>query len=114
MSNKQLVQHVNTNHGTFDDYIIKFIFDGNYPTCRCGCGEKVALKSQPPYSREYIAGHNPNGMLGKSHSAETRKKQKEKSIGRYSLGWFINRYGNVEGAKKYSERNKKLSNRNKF
>lgn len=113
VSNKQLVQHVNKNHGPFLDYVIKYIFGGIHPTCQCGCGEKVGLKSQPPFKSDYITGHNPNGMTGKKHNQESIDKQKEKSIGRYSLPWFIERYGDEIGTKKYAERNKKLSDRNK-
>jgi hypothetical protein len=114
MSNKQLVQHINKNHGPFDEYAIKHFFNGEYPTCECGCGQKVSLKTRPPYKSDFISGHNPNGMTGKKHNLEAREKQKEKSVGRYSLSWFIGRYGEEIGIKKYAERNKKLSNRNKF
>jgi group I intron endonuclease len=52
-----------------------------------------------------------NRMHGKSHSKETKQLQKEKAKGRFSLPWFIERYGEVEGTEKYKERNSKLKNR---
>lgn len=113
MSHKQLVQHVNKYHGSFEQYSIEHFFNGIHPTCQCGCGERVGLKTQPPYSNEYVSGHNPNGMVGKKHSLSSREKQKEKSVGRYSLDWFRERYGEDEGRKKYAERSMKLSNRKK-
>ena len=113
VSNKQLVQHINKKHGSFDQYAIKYFFNGEHPTCECGCGEKVSLKSQPPYKSDFISGHNPNGMIGKKHKLESRRKQKEKSIGRYSLEWFIGRYGDAIGREEYTKRNKKISNSNK-
>ena len=53
-----------------------------------------------------------NRMHGKSHSEETKQLQKEKAKGRFSLPWFIERYGEEEGQFKYKERNQKLKNRN--
>ena len=52
-----------------------------------------------------------NGMFGKKHTAEARQKQKEKAKGRFSLPWFIDRYGKVKGTKKYKARCKWLSER---
>ncbi len=52
-----------------------------------------------------------NGMFGKKHTENVIKLQKEKSVGRYTLGWFIQRYGNEEGIKKFQERNIMLRNR---
>jgi len=55
--------------------------------------------------------NNFNRMHGKSHSEETKQLQKEKAKGRFSLPWFIERYGEVEGTVKHQERNQKLKNR---
>jgi group I intron endonuclease len=51
-----------------------------------------------------------NGMLGKKHSTHTKQLQKDKSVGRYTLNWFIERYGSDIGYDKYLKRNEKLSN----
>lgn len=111
MSNKQLVQHINKNHGSFEEYAIKHFFAGEQPKCRCGCNGNVSIKTTHPYQNEYISGHNPNGMIGRKHRLESKEKQRSKSIGRYTLSWFIERYGEVEGQLKYSERSKQLSER---
>jgi len=50
-----------------------------------------------------------NGMFGKNHTKKTIKLQKEKAIGRFTLGWFIERNGKEEGEKLWKKRNKKLS-----
>ena len=55
--------------------------------------------------------NNSNKMHGKTHSTETKQKQKEKAKGRYSLEWFVDRYGN-DGETKYEERRMWLKNRN--
>jgi group I intron endonuclease len=55
--------------------------------------------------------NNSNRMHGKKHSTEAIDKQKEKAIGRYSLEWFINKYGDRVGNEKYVERNTFLKNR---
>lgn len=52
-----------------------------------------------------------NGMYGKTHSQNTKDKQKEKAKGRFSLPWFIEKYGEDQGRIKYEERNYKLKTR---
>ena len=47
-----------------------------------------------------------NGMYGKNHTDESKLKQKEKAKGRYTLDWFIERYGPAAGTLKYEERGK--------
>lgn len=51
-----------------------------------------------------------NPMFGKTHLEETKNEMKNKAKGRYSLEWFIERYGE-EGNKKFQERRQFLSNR---
>lgn len=52
-----------------------------------------------------------NGMFGKSHSKLSQIKMKEKAKGRFSLPWFIEKYGIEIGNQKYDERCKALKNR---
>ncbi len=52
-----------------------------------------------------------NGMFGKTHTEDAIKKQKAKSVGRYTIQWFIDKYGETEGTKKYHERRVMLSAR---
>ena len=52
-----------------------------------------------------------NGMFGKTHSEDTKLKQKEKAKGRFSLEWFIDRNGVEAGQRMYDERRVFLSNR---
>ncbi len=102
--------------------------------------ENYYLSSLKPYEREtgYNIGskaeggdlitHNPNrdkfiekmkiinlgegnGMFGKTHNEETIKEMKKKSVGRYTLDWFISRYGVIEGTQKFHNRNEMLKNR---
>jgi group I intron endonuclease len=60
--------------------------------------------------RKVSMGEN-NPMFGKKHTEESIKKQKHKAIGRYSLDWFIVRYGTNEGTQKFHDRNEMLKNR---
>ena len=62
------------------------------------------------YMKEVNGGEN-NGMYGKSHSLETKAKQKEKAKGRFSLPWFIEKYGEQVGKEKYEERRTFLKTR---
>ena len=64
--------------------------------------------------REYWKIHSigeENPMFGKKHSKETVRDMKEKSVGRYTLGWFVGRYGKREGKKKFVARRQSLKNR---
>ena len=45
-----------------------------------------------------------NPMYGRKQSAEARQKQKEKAKGRFSLPWYIDRYGKEEGTRLYVAR----------
>jgi len=52
-----------------------------------------------------------NGMFGKIHTVNTIKVMKQKSVGRYTLDWFTQRYGKRHGKKKFVERNTMLKSR---
>ena len=52
-----------------------------------------------------------NPMFGKQHSDLSIALQKQKAVGRYTLEWFKNKYGEDEGLIKYQERNEQLKNR---
>jgi len=66
VSHRSLLTHIRKVHKIkWQDYFIKYFFDGEWPTCECGCGEKVELlrhgkndKGEIRYAREYLAGHN--------------------------------------------------------
>ncbi len=56
--------------------------------------------------------NNVGHMHGKKHSDEAKERQRERAVGRYTLEWFVAKYGTENGALKYKERNDKLANRN--
>ncbi len=45
------------------------------------------------------------------HSDQTKQHQKNAAQGRYTLEWFQTKYGNAEGERRYTERNRRLSTR---
>jgi group I intron endonuclease len=45
------------------------------------------------------------------HSDQTKQHQKNAARGRYTLEWFQTKYGNAEGDRRYTERNRRLSAR---
>jgi group I intron endonuclease len=45
------------------------------------------------------------------HSDQTKQHQKNAALGRYTLEWFQTKYGNAEGDRRYTERNRRLSTR---
>jgi group I intron endonuclease len=59
-----------------------------------------------------ILNNSSTRMHGKNHSDEAKAKQKAAAIGRYSLDWFIQRYGTEEGTIKYEDRRLWLKTRN--
>lgn len=54
-------------------------------------------------------GQNPT--RGKNHSDDTKALLKQRAKGRFSKDWFIDRYGEIEGMLKYTERCLALKNR---
>ena len=80
-SEKLLSYHIRLNHKLDKlDYIKQYVFKNVIQLCKCGCQERVSLLKQPPYRVDYISGHNPNGMIGKHHSNETKQLQSQKAI----------------------------------
>jgi group I intron endonuclease len=55
--------------------------------------------------------NNTNRMHGKNHSPEAIDKQKSAASGRYTLEWFISRYGEEGGLTMYNQRNQRLKDR---
>lgn len=53
-----------------------------------------------------------NGMFGSIHTEESKSKMKEKAKGRFTLPWYIQKYGEEEGTQKYNDRCQALKNRN--
>ena len=53
-----------------------------------------------------------NGMYGKTHKTNTLDKLKEKAKGRFTLDWYKQRNGDIEGERLYEERRVWLKNRN--
>jgi len=74
-------------------------------------GKEIIQEWKDKYSKLYTGEGNP--MFGKKHSKQSIKEQKKKAIGRYTLNWFIERLGKLEGERKFQERRMMLMNRPK-
>jgi len=72
-------------------------------------GKEIIQEWKDKYGELYSGEGNP--MFGRNHTKESIKKQKDKAVGRYTLDWFIERNGQVEGERKFRERNEMLKNR---
>ena len=59
-----------------------------------------------------INGGANNGMFGKSHKDSTMDAMKAKAKGRFTLDWYKERNGDVEGERLYEERRVWLKSRN--
>lgn len=83
-SNRELSYHLRIQHSmTGREYALKHIFNNEPPKCGCGCGSLTTILPRPPWKRYYLAGHNPNGMTGRTHSIETRQILSKHSISRF-------------------------------
>ena len=63
------------------------------------------------HMKSVTSGEN-NGMYGKTHRADTLDKLKAKAKGRFTLDWYKDRNGDVDGERLYEERRVWLKNRN--
>lgn len=80
------------------------------PSCRPEIKEKIRQKAlgRKPKSetlekyKQRIG--DKNGFYNKRHTEQTMKYLKQKAKGRYSLEWFIDRHGEVDGIAKYEQR----------
>ena len=103
------------------EYIVKHnsVRAGYNSTLETGAGGDnwAGRKDTPEYFefiervRELRLGEG-NGMYGAVHSEESKNKMKEKAKGRFTLPWYIERYGEQEGPQKYQARCEALKNRN--
>lgn len=72
-------QHARVAHNmTYDNYLIKFKYGGNHPTCKCGCGNQVTY-SVGDFNEYY---ENHFHVYVRVVSDETRDKIGRQSIGR--------------------------------
>jgi len=60
-----------------------------------------------------IAKGKNNGMHGKHHTLKAINLQKQKATGRYTIEWFITKYGNERGIYLYNKKANDASNRTK-
>ena len=72
-------------------------------------GREHSKESLKLLKQKFKGKNNP--MPNKKHDAKTRKKMSEAAEGRYTLEWFIERYGEEEGREKYEERNEEIRKR---
>ena len=72
-SNKQRNEHLLNEHNlTFEQYILKTLYNDVRPTCKCGCGKETSFTRTVTkgWFYEYCTNHFPR----KKHSEETKKK----------------------------------------
>jgi hypothetical protein len=90
VSHSGLIYHIKTHKMLWEDYFVKYFFDGKYPTCSCGCGEKVKLLKNAPtdsdgntiYSRKMLSGHNFHKPGYRINTKEQRMNMRKSAIKR--------------------------------
>lgn len=71
-------RHLKKHDIKIEEYILKYVFDNNPPTCKCGCGTLMKFKQDAKYLpnayfREYAKNHAPR----EATSEETKQKIRE-------------------------------------
>lgn len=99
MSHKHLLHHIHNHDIPWQEYFVKYFFNGIHPICKCGCGEKVKLlrhgkneKNETVYARSILPGHNNNPPGYRSNNLEQKLKMREAAVKRISnkVGSFFN------------------------
>jgi len=89
-SERLLTHHIERDHGIKKrQYVKDYVFVDGPPKCICGCGEDVSMVNQPPYRRDYVAGHvsaHNNGMSGKTHKESSKAIMSDKAMDRIASG----------------------------
>lgn len=87
-SKNVLARHARKEHNLeWVDYVVKHEYGGEHPTCKCGCGERVAFAKGG--FRKFIKGHDSRGknnsMYGKKgkDNPNTGKKRTDEMKERY-------------------------------
>jgi group I intron endonuclease len=104
-------QHLDDREIFWIDYFDAVNSNKYYNLSSGGDGGVVAATLTEEFRKKMskvTSGEN-NGMFGRNHTKEALQLQREKAIGRYTLEWFIERFGEEEGERLWKERNKKLS-----
>lgn len=90
MHNRQLMYHISTHHKeiTKNEYLIKYLYNGTPPVCKCGCGKETKIydhlsPNKGLHHMEYIKGHwdwvKPGSHF---HSEETKIQMRKSAIKR--------------------------------
>jgi len=43
------------------EYVLKYVFKGIHPVCKCGCGKNVKILYYYPFKMDFVSGHNSTG-----------------------------------------------------
>lgn len=91
MHNQQLMYHITKKHPEISkqDYIIKYIYNGVAPLCKCGCGNPVKIiphGKENKFHLDYIKGHWDWVKPGyNTHSDKTKEQMRVSAIKRIEL-----------------------------
>ena len=93
MSNKHLLHHLHTHNVKWQDYYVKYYFNGVHPTCSCGCGAKVKLlrhgkneKGEAVFAREMLPGHCNHQPGYRYNTPEQKETMRRAAIRRMEEG----------------------------
>jgi hypothetical protein len=73
---EQVRRHLRKHDMTFQEYSLKWVFNGVVPACRCGCGAKTSWNVAKKSYTDFIHGHH---AFGRKKSDEEKQKIGEKN-----------------------------------
>ena len=115
----KILKHIKNDHNiTLEEYCVKHYYNGEYPTCACGCGEKLKFNQKNALWDE---SHGFLKYVNCGHVArnneQIKNKQKENYISKWNdknwiKNYYYNQYGqdNIENSAKDFLENNDLSN----
>ena len=74
---EQLSRHVGRYHKgaiSKEDLYVKYVLDGTYPSCACGCGSKPKFITMNKGYSEFLLGHSQRVNNNWGHNKEAQKK----------------------------------------
>lgn len=93
ISHKQLLHHLHIHEISWQNYYVKYYFNGVHPTCSCGCGAEVKLlrhgkneKGEPRYAREMLPGHSNHKPGYRYNTPEQKETMRRAAIKRIEQG----------------------------
>lgn len=82
-SDEFLRRHVKKHKMTFQEYALKWIYEGKIPNCKCGCGKETSWNVALKAYAEFVLGHHAYGRKKSDEEREAIGKANSINMTRY-------------------------------